>query len=222
MFVAEFLMCSWNKQNLVYIHRLHYPVTVLGRGKRVGIWFQGCTIRCQGCINEDLQDQNEESAVNQEQLFSLLAAYQNKTLDGITITGGEPFNQPDGLMQVIKITKRLGFGEILVYSGYEYDYLMINFPALLKNIDILISGPFIESMPTNKIWRGSDNQKVYLLSPAAQKFYPVSIDTLEYQDDQRPIQFGFADETLYLIGIPRRGDIKRLRQYCEKYGVVLS
>ncbi len=211
----------YSNKALIYINRLHYPVTVLGKGKRLGIWFQGCSIKCPGCINEDLQEKDEDSALTQKQAYDLLASYQDKSPDGITITGGEPFDQPYGLMQIITMAKSMNLGEVLVYSGYDFNYLKKYFFMILKHIDILISGPFIESLPTKKIWRGSDNQLIHLLSTEAMKLYSANINELEYEEDHRPIQFAFSGGSLFIIGIPRRGDLEKLKSHCNNKGILL-
>ena len=46
--------------------------------------------------------------------------------DGFTISGGEPFDQPDGLLNILKLCHLLRCKEILVYSGYEYEHLINN------------------------------------------------------------------------------------------------
>ena len=136
--------------------------------------------------------------------------------DGITISGGDPFDQTNGLLNVLKICHELNFSEILVYSGYDFSLLKRKYDDILKYIDILISGPFIESLPTNKIWRGSDNQEILLISERSMKKYRNRDLVNESSKKKDSIQFDLSDNTIFIIGIPRRGDLSRLENQLRK------
>jgi anaerobic ribonucleoside-triphosphate reductase activating protein len=77
----------------IALSRLHFPVTTLGPGRRIGIWLQGCSIRCPGCISADTwaaaQGQTTTEAVVDAIILWLPDA------EGITVSGGEPFDQPE-------------------------------------------------------------------------------------------------------------------------------
>ena len=77
----------------VAVSRLHYPVTTLGPGRRVGVWLQGCSIRCAGCISPDTWD-SHVNLTSTEQLARALAVWSPEA-DGLTVSGGEPFDQPE-------------------------------------------------------------------------------------------------------------------------------
>ncbi len=77
------------------LSRIHFPVTALGPGKRIGIWFQGCSLRCPGCISTDTWARVTENAT----VAAVLAASASfgETVEGVTISGGEPSEQPAAL-----------------------------------------------------------------------------------------------------------------------------
>ena len=101
----------------IHISRLHFPVTTLGPGHRVGIWFQGCTIRCNGCIAVDTWQQ-ETGQTTVESVIDLVGQWSNDA-DGITITGGEPFDQSSALIALLRMLKKLRVRDVLVYTGYS-------------------------------------------------------------------------------------------------------
>ena len=87
--------------------------------------------------------------------------------DGVTILGGEPFAQADGLLALIQELRKNGCSHIVCYSGYALETLcekVVKQPAIgevLNEIDILIDGSFVESLAGGAdLWTGSGNQRV--------------------------------------------------------------
>lgn len=186
-----------------------FPVEGLGPGRRVAIWVRGCRQRCPGCISPELWQSGDPTpiAAVTEELLPLLAS-----ADGLTISGGEPFDQAEELCQLLDTLRQIQDVEALVFSGYRYEELAAREGAvarLLNLIDILIDGPFDQEAPNTLCWRGSDNQRVRLLSARAQR-YAELID--QPMPAQRPLQVQMLSATRYrLIGIPRRGDLEVYR-----------
>ncbi len=78
----------------VALSRVHYPVTTLGPGRRLAVWFQGCSIRCPGCVSMDTWApgrRRDGRAVLEP------GRPPSRNADGLTVTGGEPFDQPEAL-----------------------------------------------------------------------------------------------------------------------------
>jgi len=146
------------------VKRIHYPLTTLGPGVRVGIWCMGCNKRCKGCMSKDLQLRDEKY---QREVSSILQEikeyYITNNEIGITITGGEPFLQED-LDILVKGIKEMGIKDILLYSGYTYEELIVQNKEYVKNaltyISVLIDGEYIEELNDNKSLRGSSNQRI--------------------------------------------------------------
>lgn len=76
------------------ISRVHFPVTTLGPGKRIGVWFQGCGIQCPGCISKDTWARKPANTTVSEVLE--ICSEHRRDADGLTITGGEPLEQMPG------------------------------------------------------------------------------------------------------------------------------
>src|SRR5919197_588417 len=80
--------------------KAHYPVTTLGPGTRAGLWTQGCTIGCVGCLSRDTWHPDPRTAVPVGTVLGWLASLPGP-VDGVTISGGEPFQQPDALAALL-------------------------------------------------------------------------------------------------------------------------
>jgi anaerobic ribonucleoside-triphosphate reductase activating protein len=153
----------------MYVVRILYPVEVLGPGKRIGIWFCGCNHKCEGCSNPELWDFHEKYKVSVERVIKLVKQIsENHKVDGFTITGGDPFEQPPELSYLIDYLLKVS-GDILVYSGYSLQELMekkdSDIDNTLRKIAVLVDGKYIEDRNNGAVLRGSDNQKVHILNP---------------------------------------------------------
>jgi anaerobic ribonucleoside-triphosphate reductase activating protein len=130
--------------------------------------------------------------------------------DGLTVSGGEPFDQPAALHALLKAWQHAHAGDVLVYSGYSLERLASQLEAFDGLIDALITDPFHLHAPQTQALRGSDNQRLTLLTPTGEiKFRPYD---RALRDDERALDIMFEDATgtVFLAGIPRRGDLKRL------------
>ena len=202
----------------IYINKIHYPVKELGMGqKRLGIWFQGCPIHCNGCINKDTWPLAEDKKIPLDDLKNILMKFKAKEVCGVTITGGEPFYQPEALSELVLFLKEITDGDIFVYSGYSYNVIKKKYAGILKNIDVLVSEPFKEEESDKLIWRGSDNQKIWLLSEKAKKIYPANINEIEYTG--RKMQYSIVGDELYMIGIPARTDLDKFYKLLKERGL---
>ncbi len=99
------------------LSRLHFPVTTLGPGRRVGVWFQGCSIRCPGCISVDTWD----PALGQTAIADVARQLGDwaGTADGLTVSGGEPFDQPAALEILLRVWRSLSPTAVLLFTGYD-------------------------------------------------------------------------------------------------------
>ncbi|WP_322048085.1 4Fe-4S single cluster domain-containing protein [Paraburkholderia sp. J67] len=192
----------------IRISRLHFPVTSLGPGKRIGIWFQGCSIRCPGCISADTwANTGGETTVQMvmEQLVNWLPH-----AEGVTISGGEPFEQPDALSALLSALRSRWRGDILVYSGHAFEALTDTLAGMDGLIDALITDPFEIQTPHTRPLRGSDNQRLHLLTEAGQARFGVYERGLVESDKSLDVMFD-EDGSVWFAGIPNRNDFQRLR-----------
>jgi anaerobic ribonucleoside-triphosphate reductase activating protein len=190
-------------------------LTTLGPGRRLGIWLQGCSIRCPGCISADTwpsaQGRTTTEAVIEAVIPWLLEA------EGITVSGGEPFDQPEALKVLLRELRRLSHVDILVYSGYPFDALsgwLRENPGL---IDVLISEPYDERAAQALALRGSDNQRIHFLTELGSARFAF-FDRPAIPEDRRFDVMFDADGTVWLAGIPARDDIRRLREAMRALG----
>ncbi|MEE4665053.1 4Fe-4S cluster-binding domain-containing protein [Pseudomonas alliivorans] len=197
------------------LSRMHFPVTTLGPGRRIGIWFQGCSIRCPGCISADTWGPGHRR-LSLEQLLEQITPWLHEA-EGITISGGEPFDQLDALRSLLEGLRRLSELDILVYSGYSLEQL--NEPLLQTKglIDALISDPYIEALSQTMAFRGSDNQRLSLLTPLGRARLGQYERLLEPTDKALDLMFD-ENGSVWMAGIPRRDDLLRLRDLLHEQG----
>ena len=143
---------------------LQYDSVVDGEGIRTVIWTQGCSHNCKGCHNPETHDFNGGFLIDIEEIKKELADL--KFQDGITLTGGDPFMQPEACLEIAKYAKEIGLN-VWSYTGFTFDQLKIIsrtkpiIMELLKNIDVLIDGKFIiEEKSYDVAYRGSKNQRI--------------------------------------------------------------
>ena len=139
--------------------------TVNGEGFRSVLFVSGCIHHCLDCQNQDMQDFNYGESISIDTLYASIL--KNKPLlDGVTFSGGEPFEQSATLSKLAKLIKKEGLS-IWCYSGYTYETLFKD-PTkrcLLEQIDVLVDGPFIkEKADSALMYRGSSNQHIYALN----------------------------------------------------------
>jgi anaerobic ribonucleoside-triphosphate reductase activating protein len=202
----------------VSVSRIFFPVTTLGPGKRVGIWFQGCSIRCAGCISADTWTQQPGNMTIDELAKKIAGPLQHA--DGVTISGGEPFEQFQALRALLQTIRPLlkPDGDVLVYSGYSIDKLDHRINELTGLIDSLISGPFDAQASQTRPLMGSDNQQIHLLTELGRQNFSA-YDRVRNQEDDRIDLTMDADGTAWMAGIPKRGDLERLRSVLLENGV---
>ena len=200
----------------IAINKVHYPVTTLGYGKRVGIWTQGCSIRCPGCISKDTWERSKE---HWTQIDDLVAACRGwlAQADGITVSGGEPFDQPEALTGLLDRLRAETRGDILVYSGYSHESLSKRFPGVIRKLDVLITEPYAPHAGSSLFLRGSDNQKIFLLTPLARERYPSNINTLEW-GTKSGLDIMMEGDAIWMAGIPRENEMTKLKERLERSG----
>lgn len=199
----------------VGISRIHFPVTTLGPGRRLGIWFQGCSLRCEGCISVDTWA-TAKTLIPIEQLMMTLSSYL-PLIDGITISGGEPFDQFEALLAIVVQLRERTKVDILVYTGYAVEDITDQLQQIKPYIDVLISDPFQRQSSQTLRLRGSDNQRLHCFtSQAVEKFayYQQAVTT---EDKVLDVMFD-AEGVVWFAGIPRRDDFVKLQTLLKQQG----
>ena len=137
-----------------------------GPGRRSSVLFQYCPLKCKGCYVPHLHSEEAGELISIEKLAELLLDPRYER-DGVTILGGEPFAQPEGLNALVRALRSKNCPHIVCYSGYTLEVLRekaVKQPAIgevLGEIDVLIDGAFVESLSSGAgLWTGSGNQRV--------------------------------------------------------------
>ena len=208
------------------LNKAHWPVTVLGPGRRIGLWVQGCSIRCPGCVSQDTWPGAPAKTIAVRDLIAWCKRVAADGFDGVTISGGEPFEQPAGLAALLEGLNRwrqaavLDF-DILCYSGFPLKTLERKHPALLALLDALIPEPYVASEPISAVWRGSGNQPLVPLSDRGRERYAPYIDARTHPEGKR-MQAAVEGGRVWMIGIPERGDMERVEALCASRGLTLD
>lgn len=198
----------------VDISRLHFPITTLGPGRRLGLWLQGCSIRCPGCISRDTWEAGRGAVPLHDVLQSLSAIAAQA--EGLTISGGEPLDQPEALAAILGHWRSVSPTSVLLFTGYEWHDLTSWLDSNPGLVDAVMTGPFRSKLPQTQALRGSDNQTLHVLSDKG-----ASLQTydrpLEPSDRKLDAMFD-ADGDVWFAGIPARGDLARLRRALNAAG----
>ncbi len=219
-------------QATLRISRIHYPVTVLGHGTRLGIWVQGCPLACRGCIATDTWPGDGGTEVTVGELAGLWRQAVARGADGVTVSGGEPLAQPVGLATLLtaiaevraELTDASGVTtapphrelDIFVYTGYEPPEFTESQRQAIEPADVLVTGRFVASAPTRLIWRGSANQQLTLRTALARRRYEHMLD---HAPAQAPMQLRVEGTGAWLIGVPRVGETASFERLLRDQGI---
>jgi anaerobic ribonucleoside-triphosphate reductase activating protein len=127
--------------------------------------------------------------------------------DGLTISGGEPFDQPEAVVDLLIAIRPSVTGDILLFSGYRFDGIPDAARPALRWLDAIVCGPFIDERASDLPLRGSDNQELRPLTRLGLDRY----SGLEVRSTDKPrVDLVQTDGVLWFAGIPRPGDLGRL------------
>lgn len=152
--------------------------TVEGPGKRYVLWMQGCNVGCRDCCNQDMLPFESRQIVSTDIICDeILGASINYQIEGVTLLGGEPTLQAEGLSEIADFCnkKRLS---VILFTGLKLDRLRelrrAGVDTLLSCCDVIVDGPFLPTKPDKlRNWVGSTNQQFHYLT----SFYDSSIET---------------------------------------------
>ena len=132
-----------------------------GPGLRLAVFTQGCPHHCPGCHNPESHTFDGGEIRDTEEILAM--ARDNFLLDGITLSGGDPFSQPEACTELAKGAHEAGLN-VWCYTGYTYEELMTGkeeWMNLLEHVDVLVDGRFVLSERSLDIrFRGSRNQRI--------------------------------------------------------------
>lgn len=210
----------------IALSRLHFPVENLGHGRRIGVWLQGCTVRCRGCVSRDTWPVEPEHLSNVESVIEWISARIGQA-DGVTVSGGEPTDQPLALAALLDGIRRLADftddHDILVFSGRSLPEAHSRVPALRDLADAVITEPFIRELASDTCGlRGSSNQIVTPQTElGAVRYAPDAVDG-RYGRQRRQMGVHVDKSDVWLVGIPQRGLLAELESDLAADGVSLG
>jgi anaerobic ribonucleoside-triphosphate reductase activating protein len=148
------------------IHAFEPRSRANGPGARFVVWFQGCTLGCAGCFNPTTHDAGGGRAIALDELVAeLTRATQSAGIEGLSLSGGEPLQQPAAARALLDAARALGLST-LAFSGYTIDEIraLPGGPDVLARLDVLIDGRYVASDRLATGLRGSANQRIQLLT----------------------------------------------------------
>ncbi len=173
----------------------------LGPFLRFAVWVQGCPFRCRNCMTPDALPEMGGYSVPMTELAHQII--DTPDIEGLTLSGGEPFAQSHGLARLInQVRKQKDIG-VIAYSGYTLLKLRQTAEKepsvnnLLGAIDLLIDGPYISARNDGLSLRGSSNQRVHALT---ERYAAIIGDW--YARPRREVKMHLRRHDLMLVGIP--------------------
>lgn len=187
-----------------------------GPGRRVALWVQGCRLRCtRQCLNPHLLSVPDGEGTPVATIVERLRELQRdwgEVLEGLTVLGGEPSEQPEGLAALLAGARGLGL-TTMVYSGHTLEALRQDtiHASWLEHTDLLVDGPYLpEEHDPQLPWRGSRNQRLLPLGPA------YTLEALEGAARQQGKGFSISvepDGRVVLSGFQERGVARDMERW---------
>lgn len=184
---------------------------VNGPGRRVVLWVRGCDLACPGCFNPHTWRPEGEATPVDDLLARILAARAGH--DGVTFSGGEPFQQAPALAALARALRRdWPEARLMAFTGYRLEALRgpdapPGAGALLGALDWLVDGRYLRDRPSRRRWRASANQRLWVLGR------PLPPDAFAAPGPEAELHVSEAGEVL-LSGFPDDGlrrAVRRLR-----------
>lgn len=148
-----------------------------GPGIRFVVFAQGCPHRCPGCHNPQTHAYGGGLEIELRDILHRMA--ENPLLDGLSLSGGEPFEQAVPFAELAAGARARGY-DVMVWSGYTFEFLMAHrderpgWRRLLAASDVLVDGPFLIGQRSMELpYRGSRNQRVLDLRRSLEQGRPV-------------------------------------------------
>ena len=166
---------------------------VNGPGNRFVLWTQGCSKGCKNCFNPETWSTDLYKELSPTQIFELI---KNFEVEGVTISGGDPLEQEDDLLELLFLLKEIKLRKgIILFSGFSRNEIRENpiREKCLSYIDVLIDGRYVEELKVESSLRGSSNQEFY--------FFSDKISREELFFDQE-IELSLENDRIVMTGFP--------------------
>lgn len=204
--------CDDRDDPVVHVAAFEPRSFVAGPGMRAMVWVGGCHRRCPGCSQPEFLPFNSGRPVRVSELWDRVRSIQG--LDGVSFSGGEPFEQASALSVLAKKVHDHGL-TVVSYTGYRLEALRhepSRFGALLDEVDLLIDGEYREEMAGHYRWRGSANQRLIRLTNRIETPEETAISEMQ-------ITFGSGGPDLLFSGILSPELVRQLRDKLAEQGL---
>ena len=181
---------------------------VNGPGNRFVLWTQGCSKGCSECFNPETWSNNIFKELSPKQISELI---KNFEVDGVTISGGDPLEQEDELLELLFFLKEIKLPKgIILFTGFSRNEIRENpiREKCLRYIDVLIDGRYEKNLKVDFSLRGSSNQEFY--------FFSNKIKEEELKFDHE-IEISSFDDNIIITGFPKID-----RKYLKQFGVKIN
>jgi anaerobic ribonucleoside-triphosphate reductase activating protein len=178
---------------LINLHSTIKSSRVNGPGDRFVIWTQGCRKMCKNCYNPETWSHYRNNLID---IDLLVEDIENSSATGVTISGGDPFEQPEELFYLLGKIKQLDLSDgVIVFSGYTIDEIRVReeLRKSLDYIDVLIDGLYIEEKRITNGLAGSSNQEFHFLSDK------ISRDSLQIDQE---VEIHSLGDLIQITGFP--------------------
>jgi anaerobic ribonucleoside-triphosphate reductase activating protein len=166
---------------------------VNGPGNRFVLWTQGCSKGCSECFNPETWSNNIFKELSPRQIFELI---KNFEVDGITISGGDPLEQENELLELLMLLSSIRLSKgVILFSGFTRAEISSNIirEKCLSYIDVLIDGRYEKNLKVDFSLRGSSNQEFYFFSDK------ISSDELCFDQE---IEISALEGDIMMTGFP--------------------
>ena len=178
---------------LINLHSTIKSSRVNGPGDRFVIWTQGCRKMCKNCYNPETWSHYRNNLID---IDLLVEEIKNSSISGVTISGGDPFEQPEELFYLLREIKQLDLSDgFIVFSGYTIDEIRVReeLRKCLDYIDVLIDGLYIDEKRITNGLAGSSNQEFYFLTDK------ISRDSINIDQE---VEIHSLGELIQITGFP--------------------
>ena len=182
--------------------------SVNGPGNRFVLWTQGCSKGCSECFNPETWSYNIFKEYSPKQISELIKDFE---VDGVTISGGDPLEQEDELLELLFLLKEIKLPKgIILFTGFSRNEIRENpiREKCLRYIDVLIDGRYEKNLKVDFSLRGSSNQEFY--------FFSNKIKEEELKFDHE-IEISSFDDNIIITGFPKID-----RKYLKQFGVKIN
>jgi anaerobic ribonucleoside-triphosphate reductase activating protein len=151
-----------------YLRIHHYePLSLVnGPGKRFAVWVQGCSLKCPGCFNPETHPTHSGKNISVDDLATLIL-HNTTQVEGVTLTGGEPLQQFEQVVELFRLIRKESQLSIILFSGYSLSEIsrLPHHTELISHLDVIIAGRYRKdslSLESKNLYR---HKKLLFLNP---------------------------------------------------------